>query len=354
MPINASIAVLATDYALAKTVAQKISEYQQFGALDKFSNIGADPTITFGTSITLTATAVEPKLFDPPQLGSYLSWGADFALLVVDSSMGLDGESIQRAQEVAQLHPLMVAVTGLDSPRANFDETLAVISRVMDQQHHAVAITLPVLSESGLSDESEVGGILDLVDLEIRVPGPDGEPTSHELEQAHYDLIESHLEALTNAVVVTSTDDILINSIIEHGFESADQLRAQLLDATVRREIIPVFAIANSIGVNELAHFACGLNRETWTPIHPRTEGLLGSAVGNGRVRIWQGELTVGSYFADHNEIEITQVFSLKGISKATSYAGEIVRIETSQEIPAGSTIRFEKSNPLAIDHVFE
>ena len=140
MPINASIAVLATDSALAEAIAQQISDYRQFTAIraiDQVSNFGADSTITFGTSVTLTAIAVEPYVFDPPQLGSYLSWGADFALLVVDSSQGLDGESIQRAQELSQLHPLMVAVTGLNSPRANFDETLAVISRVMDQRHHA-------------------------------------------------------------------------------------------------------------------------------------------------------------------------------------------------------------------------
>ena len=357
MPINASIAVLATDSALAEAVAQQISDYQQFTAIkamDQVSNFGADPAIIFGTSVTLTAIAAEPYVFDPPQLGSYLSWGADFALLVVDSSQGLDGASIQRAQELSQFHPFMVAVTGLDSPRANFDETLAVISRVMDQHHHAVAITLPVLSESGLSDESVVGGILDLVELEIRIPGPEGGSISHELEQGHYDLIESHLEALANAVVVTSTDESLIHSILEHGFESSDQLRGQLLNATARREIIPVFAIADSIGLSELALFACQMSRESWTPIHARNDELLASSLGNGRVRIWQGELTAGTYFADHMKIEITQIHSLKGAKKTMSRAGEIVIVQTKQEIPAGSTISSAKSNPLAIDHVFE
>ena len=357
MPINASIAVLATDFALAEAIAQQISDYRQFTAIraiDQVSNFGADSTITFGTSVTLTAIAVEPYVFDPPQLGSYLSWGADFALLVVDSSQGLDGESIQRAQELSQLHPLMVAVTGLNSPRANFDETLAVISRVMDQRHHAVAITLPVLSESGLSDESVVGGILDLVELEIRIPGPEGGSISHELEQGHYDLIESHLEALANAVVVTSTDESLIHSILEHGFESSDQLREQLLNATARREIIPVFAIAHSIGLSELAHFACQMNREPWTPIHAHNDERLASALGDGRIRIWQGELLTGTYFADNTEIEITQIYSLKGAKQTMSRAGEIVNVQTKQEIPAGSTISSAKSNPLAIDHVFE
>lgn len=354
MPINASIAVLAIDSTLAKAVAQQISEYQRFSAVNPIVENGADPAITFGARITLTAIAAEPEVFDPPQLGSYLAWGADIALLVVDSSQGLDGGLIQHAQEVAQFHPLMVAVTGLDSPRANFDETLAVISRVMDQRHHAVAITLPVLSESKSNIEPEVGGILDLVSMEIRVPGPDGEPDAHELEQAHYDLIESHIEALTNAVVVTSTDEELIHSVLEHGFESADQLRKQLLSATVRREIIPVFAIADSIGISELANFACELDREPFTPVHAVHGELLASAVGKASLRVWQGELVIGTYFADNTEINITQINSLNGINRTRSYAGEIVKIATNKEIPAGSSVSSVKSNPLAINHVFE
>ena len=354
MPINASIAVLTTDSALAQSVVQQISGFQSFSAPNHTSGNSAEPAITFGESITLTAIAAESYVFDPPQLGSYLAWGADIALLVVDSSLGLDGESIQRAQEVAQFHPLMVAVTGLDSPRANFDETLAVISRVMDQQHHAVAITLPVLSEAQLIDESEVGGILDLVAVEIKVPGPDGEPISHELEQAHFDLIEAHLEALTNAVIVTSTDENLIHSVLEHGFESPDQMRKQLLSATARREIIPVFAISDAIGVSELANFACGLTLEPWAPVQLHGSEVLASAIGNGCVRIWNGEFTLGEYFADNASIGVTSIYSIAGHKKIRAYAGEIVRIEANQEIRAGSSISSVKSNPLAVGHVFE
>jgi hypothetical protein len=354
VPINASIAVLASDSTLAKAVAHQINEYQRFSPLNLPVDNEADPTITFGVSVILTAFDAMPEAFDPPQLGSYLGWGADIALLVVDSSQGLDGESIQRAQEVAQFRPLMVAVTGLDSPRANFDESLAVISRVMDQRHHAVAITLPVLSDSESFDQPEVGGILDLVSLEIRVPRPHGAPEAHELEQAHYDLIESHIDALTNAVVVTSTDEELILSVIDQGFESVDQLRDQLISATTRREIIPVFAIAGSIGVSELANFACDLDPEPWTPAHMPNGELLASSLGDGYLRVWQGELLIGTYFADSNEIHITQIHSITGQAKSTTYAAEIVRIAANCKIPAGSSVSSAKSNPLAINHAFE
>ena len=354
MPIHASIAVLAADSDLAKVVAQQISQYQSFVAQDQVDNNEADPAITFGRISTLTAIAAEPELFDPIQLGSYLAWGADVALLVVDSSIGLDGETIKLAQEVSQLHPLMVAVTGLDSPRSNFDETLAVISRVMDQQHHAVALTLPVLSESQEDDEPDVGGILDLVDLEIRITGPGGESIQHELEEAHFDLIETHLEALTDAVIVTSTDENLIHSILEDGFESAEQLRDQLLSATARREIIPVFAITDSIGISELVKFARALHCEEWTPTPVRSDEFLASAIGHGRIRIWQGELNVGTYFADNVEMKINQITSLGGAKKAASFAGDIVEISADHDTPTGSTISSEKSIPLTISHAFE
>ena len=354
MPINASIAVLAADSALAQSVANRISGHQLFSLPPIISDNQADQKTTFGECINLSAVPAMPNNFDPPQLGSFLGWGADIALLVVDSSVGLDGESIQRSQEVAQHHPLMVAVTGLNSPRANFDETLAVISRVMGQGHQVVAITLPVLQELDSIDESVVSGILDLVDLEIRVPSPNREATKHELEQAHYDLIEGHVEALANAVVVTSTDEELIHTVLQDGFESVEQLRQELLRATVRREVIPVFALADAIGVTELADFACELDIETWTPIPALVGDLLGTSIGNNLIRIWQGELRTGRYCADKTDIDITRIYSINGPNKTTGRVGEIVKIDANQEIATGSTISVAGSNPLVVNHVFE
>ncbi len=354
MPINASIAVLATDSALAEAVAQQISGHQRFSVPAKVRGNEVDQSITFGESISLSALPVKPGHFDPPQLGSFLGWGADTALLVVDCSVGLDAETIQRGQEVSQHHPLLVAVTGLNAPGANFDETLAVISRVVDQGLHVVAVTLPVHQESEPGEEPLVNGILDLVDLEIKIHNSEGATATHALEPAHYDLIESHLNALTNALVVTSTDEDLIHSVLEHGFESVDQLREELLSATARRELIPVFAIQGSIGATELADFACELDVEPWTPIHAQLGTLLSTAIGNNQVRIWQGELRIGKYFADDTECEILRIHGRDGKAKAVAQSGEILKIDTDLEIVAGCTISAVRSSPLVIDHVFE
>ncbi len=354
MPINASIAVLAADSALASKVAQQISGHRRFSVQAQAMVNEADPSIAFGASISLSAISATPERFTPPSLGSFLAWGADVALLVVDSSIGIDGDTIQRVQEVAQHHPLLVAITGLNAPRADFDETLAVISRVVDQGTHVVAITLPVLQESEPGEEPLVNGILDLVDLEIKIHNPEGATATHALEQGHYDLIESHLDALTNAIIVTSTDEDLIHSVLEHGFESVDQLRKELLCATARRELIPIFAIEDSIGTTELAEFVCDLDVEPWMPRQAQSGTFLASAISNNQVRIWQGELTTGKYFADDTEIEIRHIQGLDGKAKAVAQSGEIIKIDTDLKIATGCTISAVKSSPLVIDHVFE
>ena len=304
--------------------------------------------------VSLNAFPALPEEFSPFALGSFICWGADIALLVVDSSAGIDAESIARAQEVAQHHPLMVAVTGLDSPRANFDETLAVISRVMDQGHHAVAITLPVLGESVDGEEPLVSAILDLVDLEIRIQDEQGTTTSHPLESGHYDLIESHLEAITNAVIVTSTDDTLTRSVLANGFDSADQLREELLTAAARSEIIPVFAIEGPTGISELAKFATELDSHSWTPTQSDTSELIATALANNSVRVWQGELTLGVYYAHETQIEIQQITGSQGEQQHTAVQGEVVVVNTRTELVPGSLIQRAKSNPLAINHAFE
>ena len=351
MSINASIAVLATDSAFAQTVSQRIDGTRRFKLPASAAPNNADPSITFGESVNLVTIVAQPHIFNPAQLGSFLAWGADIALLTVDSASGIDGTTIQLAQEVAHHHPLMVAITGLNAATANFDETLAVLSRVMDSRHHAVALTLPIMRESETGNDSEVGGILDLVDLEIRLGDPRNSASTHALEQAHFDLIDSHLEALTTAVVVTSTDDNLIHEILTHGVHSNDQLRAELLSATVRREIIPVFAVEDSIGIAEVIDFAADLELEVWLPSRVLPHNLLATSLGEGLARVWRGEITTGQYFADSASVHVTAIHELSGKTRSHAHAGEIVRIQTKPELDAGRLISEMKSSPLVIDH---
>ena len=354
MSFNASIAVLATDSAFAQKVSQQIGASRLFSLPVSAAPNSADPSITFGESVSLSAIAAQPDLFDPPQLGSFLAWGADVALLTVDSGSGIDGKTIQLAQEVAQHHPLMVAITGLNAPTSNFDETLAVLTRVMDSRHHAVALTLPVMHESEAGEDSEVGGILDLVELEIRIHGPQDLVSTHSLEQTHFDLIDSHLESLTNAVVVTSTDEDLIHSVLENGFDSGDQLRKELLSATARREIIPVFAIEDSIGIMEVVQFAADLEIELWLPSQVPPRNFLATALGEGLARVWRGEITTGEYFAGSTAVRVTQIYGLDGKARSRAHAGEIMRIRTEPELEAGQMFSEMKSSPLVIDHASE
>lgn len=354
MSTNASIAVLATDSAFAQTVSQRIGGIRRFKRPVSVAPNNADPSITFGESVNLVSIVAQPDIFNPPQLGSFLAWGADIALLTVDSASGIDGTTIQLAQEVAHHHPLMVAITGLNTPTANFDETLAVLSRVMDSRHHAVALTLPVMRESETGEDSEVGGILDLIDLEIRLGDPRDSVSAHALEQPHFDLIDSHLEALTTAVVVTSTDDNLIHEILVHGVQSSNQLRAELLSATVRREIIPVFAIEDSIGIAEVIDFAADLELEVWLPSAVLPHHFLATSLGEGLARVWRGEMTTGPYFTDSTSVHVSAIHGLDGQTRSHAHAGEIVRIQTRPVLDPGRLISEMKSSPLVIDHASE
>ena len=350
MSINASIAVLATDLAFAQTVSQRIDGTRRFKLPASAAPNNADPSITFGESVNLVTIVAQPHIFIPAQLGSFLAWGADIALLTVDSASGIDGTTIQLAQEVAHHHPLMVAITGLNAATANFDETLAVLSRVMDSRHHAVALTLPVMRESETGKDSEVGGILDLIDLEIRLGDPRDSVSTHALEQTHFDLIDSHFEALTTAVVVTSTDENLIHEILTHGVHSNDQLRAELLSATVRRELIPVFAVEDSIGIAEVIDFAADLELEVWLPSRVLPHNLLATSLGEGLARLWRGKITTGQYFADSTSVHVTAIHGLDGETRSHAHAGEIVRIQTKPVLDAGRLVSEMKSSPLVID----
>ena len=354
MSINASIAVLATDSALAQLLSQRIGSLRRFTLPANAAPNNADPSITFGESVNLISIVAQPNRFDPAQLGSFLAWGADIALLTVDSASGIDGITVQLAQEVAHHHPLMVAITGLNSITANFDETLAVLSRVMDSRHHAVALTLPVMRESDAGVDSQVGGILDLINLEIRLGDPRQSVSAHTLEQPHFDLIGSHIEALTTAVVVTSTDDHLIHDILAHGVQSSEQLRAELLNATARREIIPVFAVEDSIGIAEVIDFAADLELEAWLPSRVLPQNCLATSLGEGLARIWRGEITCGEYFADSTSVHVSAIYGLDGKIRPYAQAGEIVRIQTTPMLDAGRLISEMKSSPLVIDHASE
>ena len=105
MSINASIAVLAVNSTLAQKVSEQIDGCRLFDLPLSAAPNSADASITFGESVGVRAICARPDLFDPPQLGSFLAWGADIVLLVIDSSSGIDANTIQLAQEVAQRNP---------------------------------------------------------------------------------------------------------------------------------------------------------------------------------------------------------------------------------------------------------
>lgn len=82
---------------------------------------------------------------------------------VIGATDGIDSPTTYLWREVAAAHlPCTVIVTKVDDPRADFDETCALVWRLFDP-HGCVPVTLPVLD-----DDDHLAGFLDLTSGTIR------------------------------------------------------------------------------------------------------------------------------------------------------------------------------------------
>jgi hypothetical protein len=150
------------------------------------------------------------------------------AVFVLGSTDGIDQATAYLWREVAAARlARAVVVTKLDDPRADFDETCALVQRLFDP-HGCVPITLPVLD-----DEDHLAGFLDLWSGVIRHYV--GETTRTMVsEQQHLELTEAARGRLRDTL--SALDD------------------SELADATTAGLITPIlgFAAPGCIGSDEV------------------------------------------------------------------------------------------------------
>ncbi|MCW2607733.1 MAG: small GTP-binding protein, partial [Frankiales bacterium] len=126
---------------------------------------------------------------------------ADGVVFVLSSAQGLDPTLPLRWEEAAEAGlPRLVCVTQLDLPRADFDESLAVLQRVLGEGVHP--LWLPMLD-----DDEQVAGVLRLLDLHV-VEGGAARPADPE----HEGLVEGLRDDLLEAVLSASPDDALFEA----------------------------------------------------------------------------------------------------------------------------------------------
>ncbi len=334
MQEQASIAILSPNFDLATLTSNALEAHNP-------TRISLVDATTPERSSRVTSHAYFPAVtgdFVPPEIGSYISWGTNCLILVVDSSQGIDAATITFALQALTHHPTIIALTGLNHDRSSFDESVAVCQRVFGADRHVVATSLPVLN-----NEEEVQGILDLMTESIQWVNSDELIEEHDLDIEHYELITNRFDELLNALAVTTLSDAFAQSVINGEHHDADALFAEVVAATLRCEIIPVMPLSGKVGLAELAHLSShvGMGTEfTWTPFRQSdTPETIATVLSSGLVRVWQGSLAPGEYLVvSPDETEGRVTITECG---ATDYlpSGRVTSASMSPPCPPGATI---------------
>jgi len=175
---------------------------------------------------------------------------ADGVLFVVSSVGGLDAVTAQLWQECARVGmPRAVVITQLDRPRADFDETVALCQRVLDEG--VLPLHLPMHD-----DDDSVAGLISLLD-ETVADSSSGTRVERPADPEHVKLIASLRAELIEAVIGESEDETLLDRYLDG--EALDQrmLHADLHTAVARGHLHPALGASAlaGVGLDELLAF---------------------------------------------------------------------------------------------------
>ena len=172
---------------------------------------------------------------------------ADAALFVVSAADGIDGTTQMIWEECAAVGmPRAVVVTRLDSPRANFEDTLAACQSAFGDG------VLPLYLPLHADDES-VGGLIGLLSQQV-IDYTSGSRVQRDPDPQHLPLIAEHRNALIEGIIAESEDETLMERYL--GGEDIDikVLIDDLETAVARGSFYPVLAACsgNGLGMAEL------------------------------------------------------------------------------------------------------
>jgi elongation factor G len=172
---------------------------------------------------------------------------ADAALFVVSAADGIDGTTQIMWEECASVGmPRAVVITRLDSPRANFEETLAACQSAFGDG--VLPLYLPLHA-----DENTVGGLIGLLSRQI-FDYSSGSREQRDPDPEHLPLIDASRNALIEGIIAESEDETLMDRYL--GGEDIDikVLIDDLETAVARGSFYPVLAACagNGLGMTEL------------------------------------------------------------------------------------------------------
>jgi elongation factor G len=204
-------------------------------------------------SISLTVApfehaGVKVNLLDTPGYADFTGdlraglRAADAALFVVSAAEGIDGTTRMIWDECASVGmPRAVVVTRLDSPRANFEDTLAACQSAFGDG------VLPLYLPMHADDES-VAGLIGLLSQQI-FDYSGGGREQRDPDPQHLPLIQEHRNALIEGIIAESEDESLMDRYL--GGEDIDVkvLVDDLETAVARGSFYPVLAACSGTGL---------------------------------------------------------------------------------------------------------
>ncbi|GAB7052553.1 elongation factor G-like protein EF-G2 [Catenuloplanes indicus] len=200
---------------------------------------------------------------------------ADAALFVVSAVDGMDAATAALWEECAAVGmPRAVAVTRLDHPRADLDETVALCQRVFSD--NVLPLYLPMLDDDGENVTGLMGlitqRIYDYTDgypAEVRAPDPE-----------HFGAIEEARNELIEGIIAESEDETLMDRYLGGEQIPVDILIADLEKAVARGHFYPVVPVCapDRVGLDVLLEL---LTKAFPSPLEhdlPIVTGIDGSA----------------------------------------------------------------------------
>jgi elongation factor G len=203
---------------------------------------------------------------------------ADAALFVVSSAEGIDGTTRMIWEECASVGmPRAVVITRLDSPRTDFDATLAAC------QSEFGSGVLPLYLPLHADDEA-VGGLIGLLSQQV-IDYSNGTRSQRDPDPEHLPLISEHRNALIEAIIAESEDETLMDRYLSGEDVDVKVLIDDLETAVARGSFYPVLAACAGSGLgmaevlevlingfpSPLEHPLLAVTRPDGSPVEPLT-----------------------------------------------------------------------------------
>jgi hypothetical protein len=160
---------------------------------------------------------------------------AQFALFCMSATVGFDITFIKYWKALEELHmPRAVVVTDLDNPEADFDESCALIARVLDEGILPVALVLH-------EEDGSPAALIDLFSLQVS----QGESLT-DAEPEVVDLVMDAREELLQEIATSIANESISNQLMQGITPSSSVLHSALINAVATAVFIPVLTSAES------------------------------------------------------------------------------------------------------------